>query len=475
MKFIMEYQANRSGIYAILNLMEKRIYIGKATKLQVRAYQHRDDLRKNLEPNLELQRDYNKPNARLIDFSLVEDVAQEDLLYYESLYIYVARSWENDESEISRLYNCSKSKIDLNGLVKNYNKEKSKVESDLEAAKENFNQALQIRFGGRGPSEVVKMQPQELAEIVKEYEKSEYKKYRTGELKRDSLLSCPDFNFKLYSLYDDSDCEKINLDYTIFTTIGSYLDQDIYEIFKEKFEDLNSNGYCLWALNKLNAKTVRKFCREQKGKPIYVIMWYTTSKDRLSELIEKLGGFKSENGYEDVLGKLKQYFIQEARENYIGYEHFREKDIREIEKENQTELKNLKMEENYRFPTSLPHIETGRKKWSFGEAFVIDEFGVLKQNINKEEFLDQYEGYTKGNYGTKEKKAIDILMPWSEKKQGRKMGCQNDSLCMKKYKDGNVSKEDSPYINFVVARLLPPYFVELDGQKFNGERRRTFL
>ena len=177
MKFIMEYQANRSGIYAILNLMEKRIYIGKATKLQVRAYQHRDDLRKNLEPNLELQRDYNKPNARLIDFSLVEDVAQEDLLYYESLYIYVARSWENDESEISRLYNCSKSKIDLNGLVKNYNKEKSKVESDLEAAKENFNQALQIRFGGRGPSELVKMQPQELAEIVKEYEKSEYKKY----------------------------------------------------------------------------------------------------------------------------------------------------------------------------------------------------------------------------------------------------------------------------------------------------------
>lgn len=470
---MMEFQANRPGIYAILNLPAKRIYIGQASNLKVRAYKHANDLENGKECNLGLQRDYQNPKTKLLDFTLVDGISQDQLCYYESVYIYISRFWENELRE-NRLYNVSKNNIDLNSLAVIYHKKQNEVKRDIAIAKKNFTYAIQTRFGGKRPSEIVKMKTKELSALEDEYIKKEYGKLRTGEFNKKILLSRPDFNFKLYSLDEEPFCKKINLDYMIFTTIGSYMDQDIYEIFKEKFEDLNSNGYCLWAVNKMNAATVRKFCREQGEKeekrPIYVMMWYTGSKDKKSKLIDDLGRFKEMDKYDEILEELKENFVQEARKTYNGYESFRAEDIQAIEKENKLELKNLKLEEDYKFPSSLPHIETGKKSGNYGKAFVIDEFGILKQNINKEEFLDHYMGYSMKNYGTK--KAVDVLMPWSEKLHKRMKGCQNDTLCMKKCDENSVSAEEFPYTNFVIARLLPPYFVELEAREFDGERKR---
>lgn len=90
----------------------------------------------------------------------------------------------------------------------------------------------------------------------------------------------------IYDIYQDVrifKSEYINLDYIIWTTIGIYGDQSIKQIFEEKIEDIKAldntykdGGYCLWALNKLKADDVRKFCfnREDKEKPIYVLMKY---------------------------------------------------------------------------------------------------------------------------------------------------------------------------------------------------------
>lgn len=469
MKFMMEYQGYRPGIYAILNLPRKSIYIGKAKCLQMRGLVHKNDLKKGRD-NDKLQRDYKTKKSTLIDFVLTDAVLEEDLDYYEALYIYIVKKFFDG----FELLNIVKINSNLKDLEKKYHTETNKIEYDVEIAKKNFEQNIKVRFGGKTPNELLKMPLEELSKVVETYYEYEYGQYKTGKFNKNNLLSNPAFSFKKYSLDDDPKYKMINLDQVIFTTIGSYLDQDIYEILTEKFEDISSNEYCLWALNKMDASTVRKFCRESE-KPVYVIMWYTESiskQRKIIEILDKLG---------DDLENYKERVIEEIKESYNFYEYFLEKDIKAIKKEIGSEYTNLKEEDGYAFPSSLPHKETGQNgRINYGRAFVIDEFGVLKQNINKERFLELYMGYSKQSNGTK--LAIDSLMPKISGTEERRNGCQCDTLCMKKRQCSNkdeekaFSFEEYPYTNFIVARLRPPYFVKLkpnsSEQKFDGERRR---
>lgn len=224
--------------------------------------------------------------------------------------------------------------------------------------------------------------------------------------------------------------EDINLDYIIWTTIGIYGDQSIEQIFEEKIKDIKAldkvykdGGYCLWALNKLKSKTVREFCfnREDKEKPIYVLMKYTKNKSA---------------------GDNKEMYASE---------YFEKDDIEAIKDNYPESLINLHLGENYLFPSELPHKETIIKsKASFGKAFVIDELGVLDSKItNIQNFLSSFE------YNSSKELA-------SKKIIGH---CDSGLLKLVNKNAQNIFFEkldDTEDIQFYIAKLKAPYFVEIE-------------
>lgn len=236
----------------------------------------------------------------------------------------------------------------------------------------------------------------------------------------------------IYEKYQDVrifKSEDINLDYIIWTTIGVYGDQNIKQIFEEKIEDIKAldntykdGGYCLWALNKLKADDVRKFCfnREDKGKPIYVLMKYTKSKSA---------------------GDKKYMYTSE---------HFDKEDIESIKKDYPESLNNLHLGKNNIFPCELPHKETIiTSNASFGKAFVIEEIGVLDSKINdRQEFLSKF------------------YYNFSNEFANTKIVGNNDSGLLKLAK-GNDPKNSfkkldyNEQVEYYIAKLKPPFFVKL--------------
>jgi len=74
---------NSSGIYAILNLVNGKRYIGGAVSLRTRGNEHRNDLRKADHHSPALQRAWNKYGEGSFVFKPLLICAPKDLLMYE--------------------------------------------------------------------------------------------------------------------------------------------------------------------------------------------------------------------------------------------------------------------------------------------------------------------------------------------------------------------------------------------------------
>ena len=69
-----------SGIYAIVNLLNGKRYIGSAVKLRARKNLHLHELRKDKHPNKHLQHSFNKYGEQFFKFIIIEEVEDENLL-----------------------------------------------------------------------------------------------------------------------------------------------------------------------------------------------------------------------------------------------------------------------------------------------------------------------------------------------------------------------------------------------------------
>lgn len=74
MKLEFHGNANNSGLYQIVNLVNGRVYYGSTARLKKRAYEHRNDLAANKHANIFLQRDYNKCGSSAFIFEATEVV-----------------------------------------------------------------------------------------------------------------------------------------------------------------------------------------------------------------------------------------------------------------------------------------------------------------------------------------------------------------------------------------------------------------
>lgn len=83
-------RANRYGIYAIINLENKKIYIGSTVKTQGfsrRWASHRYKLKKNIHANNHLQNAWNKYGEDNFEFRIIEECKEDVIIQRENVWI----------------------------------------------------------------------------------------------------------------------------------------------------------------------------------------------------------------------------------------------------------------------------------------------------------------------------------------------------------------------------------------------------
>lgn len=88
MQTIFGNNANKSGIYRIINTKNGRIYIGSTRRFKGRARSHRADLEANRHKNTYLQNDFNKCGSECFIFEVLEAISDKaEMLLREQYWI----------------------------------------------------------------------------------------------------------------------------------------------------------------------------------------------------------------------------------------------------------------------------------------------------------------------------------------------------------------------------------------------------
>lgn len=87
----------KSGIYAIVNKCNNKIYIGQSKSVKQRIARHKSELKHNCHRNLYLQREYNKYGGDCFEFNILEFCGENMLTPREKWYIskYQSNNYNN--------------------------------------------------------------------------------------------------------------------------------------------------------------------------------------------------------------------------------------------------------------------------------------------------------------------------------------------------------------------------------------------
>lgn len=83
---ISEKIMDSSGVYAIWNCDNQRVYIGSSTKMRRRVKSHIAQLKNNIHPLADMQKDFNAGNSFLV-FKVLDVKNIKNLRYYENISI----------------------------------------------------------------------------------------------------------------------------------------------------------------------------------------------------------------------------------------------------------------------------------------------------------------------------------------------------------------------------------------------------
>ena len=77
----------KSGIYAIINTCNNKIYIGQSKSVKSRVSRHKTELKHNKHKNIYLQREFNKYGESCFEFKVIEFCAESEMTEKEKRYI----------------------------------------------------------------------------------------------------------------------------------------------------------------------------------------------------------------------------------------------------------------------------------------------------------------------------------------------------------------------------------------------------
>ena len=251
--------SKQSGIYAIVNIMDNKVYVGQAKKFNNRD--HFLQLKKGND-NKRLQADYDR--GKELVYFVLGNLNQEtewndtDLDSFEKMYMTI---FEDLQFE---LYNC------------NIQRKDREIESLEDFVKEQYYSAIEslnndffMRFGKKA-KDVPKLTEEEKKKMLDEYADKRWKQKHQVETS-DRFFFNRNRIEKIIEIKNRKELESLNLDEFFFHKVGNYLNEGIDQIIYDKSQSIQDNKYkykykyCLWgfAANAVNAETVRSLCRER--------------------------------------------------------------------------------------------------------------------------------------------------------------------------------------------------------------------
>lgn len=131
-----------SGIYAIVNKITGKKYIGSAVNLQHRWAVHRHELRKGIHHSVVLQRAYNKYGEDNLEYSILEYCAPDELIEIEQKYIDINKPEYNILPTAGSMLGFkhsleTKIKIAISSLGRKHSEESKKKISEAQIGEKN--------------------------------------------------------------------------------------------------------------------------------------------------------------------------------------------------------------------------------------------------------------------------------------------------------------------------------------------------
>ena len=409
--------SKKSGIYAIVNIMDSKVYVGQAKEFNNRD--HFLQLKKGNDTK-RLQADYDR-EKELVYFVL-GNLNQEtewndtDLDSFEKMYMTI---FEDLQFE---LYNC------------NIQRKDREIESLEDFVKEQYHSAIEslnndffMRFGKKA-KDVPKLTEEEKKKMLEKYARNRLEhQVETSDrffFNRNRIEKIINNPMPLKKL------ESLNLDEFFFHKVGNYLnegiDQIIYDrnqIIKDNKDNKDNKKYCLWAFaaNAVNAETMRSLCRERAKHhtDTYVLFSITPSSKYASSKSHKQSVLKGKDCKDLATDEIAFLNLQE-----VG-------------------------KKDYKVPNA---VACTAKSSTSANAFVIQEISLIDGDIEKSKLAENYLAVNKsGNLyqHTKRKVCSTFYMRSNKKLHDNKALFEtpdNKSFCF-------------------LGKLAAPYVIKLTGQE----------
>lgn len=402
--------SKQSGIYAIVNIMDSKVYVGQAKEFNNRD--HFLQLKKGNDTK-RLQADYDR-EKELVYFVL-GNLNQEtewndtDLDSFEKMYMTI---FEDLQFE---LYNCNIQRKD-----REIESLEDFVKEQYHSAVESLNNDFLMRFEVKA-KDVPKLTEGEKKEMLEKYARNRLEhQVETSDrffFNRNRIEKIINNPMPLEEL------ESLNLDEFFFHKVGNYLNEGIDQIIYDKSQSIKANEYCLWAFaaNAVNAETVRSLCRERAKHhtDTYVLFSVTPSSKYASSKSHKQSVLKGKDCKDLATDEIAFLNLQE-----VG-------------------------KKDYKVPNA---VACTAKSSTSANAFVIQKISLIDGDIEKSKLAENYLAVNKsGNLyqHTKRKVCSTFYMRSNKKLHDNKALFEtpdNKSFCF-------------------LGKLAAPYVIKLTGQE----------
>ena len=385
-KMIIEKPDERSGVYFIINIVTKKVYVGETIDFHRRFCEHIRSIVGIYESNSNKNLVNEECKTFWIFAGLFNIYCKEKIkdinewILDESIYMYLFRKYG------FQLYNGDDNHQDNIGKNREFLMDNKVCAEELEKkfllflekatpeyagydnwktyiidAEKELNKDIEKRFGRNSLKELAKLEQRERIvlwnKILKSKENSKdiidtqninIQKVNkiccelcSIKLKKEDMKKCGLEQIELRTLF----MEK-KLDRVIFSKFGHYLDQSPMTILTTKAYDIKNNklcssetmeisprdektgdGICFWALKKLNVKYVQEFLsnnNEYKG-PRYAILPYTVSKKyAFTESSSHILNLMDEENIEEFFKRMNSYYGEPIADEKFVYGYAKE-------------------------------------------------------------------------------------------------------------------------------------------------------